>query len=148
MPFLGDLCNLTGGRVLRGVSTQELGQTFLRVLDEFPSSVPDQRHAPRSFTGRLASRCRQGRRPSLEGHDTRALRGGPVGLAGSIPGSAWSSRRAGVVGPVAAEWAGPDEMTNSGHAEVAELADAQASGACGRKVVEVQILSSAPILKP
>jgi hypothetical protein len=29
-------------------------------------------------------------------------------------------------------------------AEVAELADAQASGACGRKVVEVQILSSAP----
>jgi hypothetical protein len=27
---------------------------------------------------------------------------------------------------------------------VAELADAQASGACGRKVVEVQILSSAP----
>src|SRR5438552_2164084 len=31
-------------------------------------------------------------------------------------------------------------------AEVAELADAQASGACGRKVVEVQILSSAPIL--
>jgi hypothetical protein len=28
-------------------------------------------------------------------------------------------------------------------AEVAELADAQASGACGRKVVEVQILSSA-----
>ena len=35
MPFLGDLCNLTGGRVLRGVSTQELGQTFLRVLDEF-----------------------------------------------------------------------------------------------------------------
>jgi hypothetical protein len=26
---------------------------------------------------------------------------------------------------------------------VAELADAQASGACGRKVVEVQILSSA-----
>jgi hypothetical protein len=32
-------------------------------------------------------------------------------------------------------------------AEVAELADAQASGACGRKVVEVQILSSAPIHK-
>ena len=32
-------------------------------------------------------------------------------------------------------------------AEVAELADAQASGACGRKVVEVQILSSAPPLK-
>jgi hypothetical protein len=31
-------------------------------------------------------------------------------------------------------------------AEVAELADAQASGACGRKVVKVQILSSAPIL--
>jgi hypothetical protein len=31
-------------------------------------------------------------------------------------------------------------------AEVAELADAQASGACGRKVVEVQILSSAPIV--
>jgi len=30
-------------------------------------------------------------------------------------------------------------------AEVAELADAQASGACGRKVVEVQILSSAPL---
>src|SRR3990172_5065887 len=29
-------------------------------------------------------------------------------------------------------------------AEVAELADAQASGACGRKVVEGQILSSAP----
>jgi hypothetical protein len=29
-------------------------------------------------------------------------------------------------------------------AEVAELADAQASGACGRKVVKVQILSSAP----
>ena len=28
-------------------------------------------------------------------------------------------------------------------AEVAELADAQASGACGRKVVKVQILSSA-----
>jgi hypothetical protein len=32
-------------------------------------------------------------------------------------------------------------------AEVAELADAQASGACGRKVVEVQILSSAPIFR-
>jgi hypothetical protein len=31
-------------------------------------------------------------------------------------------------------------------AEVAELADAQASGACGRKVVEVRVLSSAPIL--
>jgi hypothetical protein len=31
----------------------------------------------------------------------------------------------------------------SPRAEVAELADAQASGACGRKVVEVQILSSA-----
>ena len=30
-------------------------------------------------------------------------------------------------------------------AEVAELADAQASGACYRKVVEVQILSSAPL---
>jgi hypothetical protein len=30
-------------------------------------------------------------------------------------------------------------------AEVAELADAQASGACGRKVVEVRVLSSAPI---
>src|SRR6185436_17766460 len=29
-------------------------------------------------------------------------------------------------------------------AVVAELADAQASGACGRKVVKVQILSSAP----
>jgi hypothetical protein len=29
-------------------------------------------------------------------------------------------------------------------AEVAELADAQASGACGRKVVEVRVLSSAP----
>ncbi len=33
-------------------------------------------------------------------------------------------------------------------AEVAELADAQASGACGRKVVEVQILSSAPAIAP
>ena len=33
-------------------------------------------------------------------------------------------------------------------AEVAELADAQASGACGRKVVEVQILSSAPAFAP
>ncbi len=33
-------------------------------------------------------------------------------------------------------------------AEVAELADAQASGACGRKVVEVQILSSAPFDSP
>ena len=32
-------------------------------------------------------------------------------------------------------------------AEVAELADAQASGACYRKVVEVQILSSANQLK-
>jgi hypothetical protein len=32
-------------------------------------------------------------------------------------------------------------------AEVAELADAQASGACGRKVVEVQILSSAPLFE-
>jgi hypothetical protein len=31
-------------------------------------------------------------------------------------------------------------------AEVAELADAQASGACGRKVVEVQILSSAYLI--
>ena len=31
-----------------------------------------------------------------------------------------------------------------GRAEVAELADAQASGACGRKVVEVRVLSSAP----
>src|SRR4030095_16783698 len=34
--------------------------------------------------------------------------------------------------------------SSSLRAEVAELADAQASGACGRKVVEVQILSSAP----
>ena len=33
-----------------------------------------------------------------------------------------------------------------GCAEVAELADAQASGACGRKVVEVRVLSSAPML--
>jgi hypothetical protein len=32
-------------------------------------------------------------------------------------------------------------------AEVAELADAQASGACCRKAVEVQILSSAPTFK-
>src|SRR3989339_2047103 len=32
-------------------------------------------------------------------------------------------------------------------AEVAELADAQASGACSRKGVEVQILSSAPHAK-
>jgi hypothetical protein len=30
------------------------------------------------------------------------------------------------------------------HAEVAELADALASGASGRKVVEVRVLSSAP----
>src|SRR5262249_39204491 len=37
-----------------------------------------------------------------------------------------------------------DRRTSSLRAEVAELADAQASGACGRKVVEVQILSSAP----
>src|SRR5262249_36587016 len=29
-------------------------------------------------------------------------------------------------------------------ADVAELADAQPSGGCGRKVVEVQVLSSAP----
>ena len=34
------------------------------------------------------------------------------------------------------------------HAEVAELADALASGASGRKVVEVQILSSAPFDSP
>ena len=34
-------------------------------------------------------------------------------------------------------------LSSSLRAEVAELADAQASGACGRKVVEVQILSSA-----
>ena len=32
-------------------------------------------------------------------------------------------------------------------AEVAELADAQASGACGRKAVEVRALSSAPIIQ-
>ena len=36
----------------------------------------------------------------------------------------------------------PDDVVPL-RAEVAELADAQASGACGRKVVEVQILSSA-----
>ena len=33
-------------------------------------------------------------------------------------------------------------------AEVAELADAQASGACGSKIVKVQILSSAPFDSP
>jgi hypothetical protein len=30
------------------------------------------------------------------------------------------------------------------HAVVAELADAQDSGSCGRKLVEVQVLSTAP----
>ena len=35
-------------------------------------------------------------------------------------------------------------LPDSSSAEVAELADAQASGACPRKGVEVQILSSAP----
>ena len=36
----------------------------------------------------------------------------------------------------------------SGYAEVAELADAQDLGSCGRKVVEVQLLSSAiPFVK-
>ena len=32
-------------------------------------------------------------------------------------------------------------------ADVAELADAQPSGGCDRKVVEVQLLSSAPIFR-
>ena len=32
----------------------------------------------------------------------------------------------------------------SKHADVAELADAQDSGSCDRKVVQVQVLSSAP----
>ncbi|CRI68020.1 hypothetical protein THIOKS190125 [Thiocapsa sp. KS1] len=31
------------------------------------------------------------------------------------------------------------------HAEVAELVDAHGSGPCGRKLVEVRVLSSAPI---
>jgi hypothetical protein len=35
-----------------------------------------------------------------------------------------------------------DRQRNT-HAVVAELADAQASGACGRKAVEVQVLSTA-----
>ena len=38
----------------------------------------------------------------------------------------------------------PASRCSSLRAEVAELADAQASGACSRKRVEVQILSSAP----
>ncbi len=33
------------------------------------------------------------------------------------------------------------------HAEVAELVDALASGASGRKVVEVQVLSSVPLFQ-
>ncbi len=36
---------------------------------------------------------------------------------------------------------------NSVHAVVAELADAQDSGSCGRKLVEVQVLSTAPKLR-
>jgi hypothetical protein len=43
-------------------------------------------------------------------------------------------------------WAGLYRMKGSRkreHAVVAELADAQASGACDRKIVEVQILSTA-----
>ena len=35
---------------------------------------------------------------------------------------------------------------NSPHADVAELADAQVSEACDGDIVEVQVLSSAPIL--
>jgi hypothetical protein len=35
---------------------------------------------------------------------------------------------------------------NSAHADVAELADAQVSEACDGDIVEVQVLSSAPIL--
>jgi hypothetical protein len=37
-------------------------------------------------------------------------------------------------------------MINGVHAEVAELVDALASGASGRKLVEVQVLSSVPDL--
>jgi hypothetical protein len=36
---------------------------------------------------------------------------------------------------------------NSPHADVAELADAQVSEACDGDIVEVQVLSSAPILE-
>ncbi len=43
-----------------------------------------------------------------------------------------------------------DGFKNHGYpdsAQVAELVDAQASGACGRKVVEVRVFSWAPIFK-
>ena len=36
---------------------------------------------------------------------------------------------------------------NSPHADVAELADAQVSEACDGDIVEVQVLSSAPVFK-
>ena len=36
-----------------------------------------------------------------------------------------------------------ERLINKGNAEVAELADAQASGACGRKIVWVQVPSPA-----
>ena len=50
--------------------------------------------------------------------------------------------------PTRAVLAGALRLASPLHAEVAELADALASGASGRKVVEVQILSSAPLDSP
>jgi hypothetical protein len=41
------------------------------------------------------------------------------------------------------DWVGKSGNIWNSVADVAELADAQASGACGRKVVEVRLLSSA-----
>jgi hypothetical protein len=39
----------------------------------------------------------------------------------------------------------PLRIMNSPHADVAELADAQVSEACDGDIVEVQVLSSAPL---
>jgi hypothetical protein len=43
------------------------------------------------------------------------------------------------------KWRSGRQPCRSGYAGVAELADAQDSGSCGRKVVEVQVLSPALI---
>ena len=74
-----------------------------------------------------------------------AARRGGANSRGDEIAPAWSPRRLDASRRVGYTWKFR-RSSSSLRAEVAELADAQASGACGRKVVEVQILSSAPLL--
>ncbi len=82
-----------------------------------------------------------GRRPSTTHQDRKSSRNNPSSCVGAPAfRRRWRAARLSfIIGS-------SSRLFSPLRAEVAELADAQASGACGRKVVEVQILSSAPIL--